>query len=162
MVSLVSVLGVASPGLNPLSAPVWNAVHQLPQFVQVQVVPLFLDSNGELIQAVYSWLLHVNSPLKHIPGVLYHVQFCRMHLPVLSDDVVGLFVGCDDSGTMALSVVIHKVKVCGLVSLLEGQDDVKQNFTSVLGGGHVAFDDLQSGLIVVDKACPHPDGPTTL
>ena len=137
-------------------------MHQLPQFVQVQVVPLFLDSDGELIQAVCSCLLHVNSPLKHIPSVLYHLQICRMHLPVLSDDVVGLFVGCDDSGMMVLNIVIHKDEVCSLVSLLEGQNDVTQNFISVLGGGHVAFDDLQSDLIVVNEACPHPDGSTTL
>ena len=49
-----------------------------------------------------------------------------------------------------------------LMSLLEGQDEVMQNFISVLGGSHVAFDDLQDGLIVVSEACPCHGGSTAL
>ena len=52
MVSLVSVVGVVFPGSNHFTAPVWNAAHQPPQLVLVQVDPLLLDSNEELSQAV--------------------------------------------------------------------------------------------------------------
>ena len=51
VMSLVSVVGVAFLGLKHLPTPVWNAAHQPPQLVLVQVIPLFLDSNGELSHA---------------------------------------------------------------------------------------------------------------
>ena len=53
---LLSVVGVASPGLNCLAAPVWDAADQPSQFVLFQPVPFFLNSPGELIQVVCSWL----------------------------------------------------------------------------------------------------------
>ena len=90
--------------------------------------------------------------------MLYHVQIWRTRQPVFCDDVVGLFVGCDDSGTMARGVVIHKDKVLGWVSVLEGQDNVTQNFISVLGDGHFASYYLQHNLMVVSEACPHYGG----
>ena len=96
VVFLVSEVGGALPCLNHLMAPVWSAVHQPPQLVLVQVVPLFLDSNRELSQVAWSWLSHINSPLKHIPGMLCHIQIWRTCWPVFSEDVVGLCVGCYD------------------------------------------------------------------
>ena len=164
VVFLVSVVGVASPSMKGhLTAPVWNAAHPPPQLVLVQVVPFFLDSNGELSQAAWSWMSCINSPLKHIPGRLYHIQIWRTCWPVFIYDFVGLFVGCNDwlNGLMAHGIVIHKDEV-GWVSLLEGQDDVMQNFITVLGGGHVAFNDLQGDLLVTVEACRHLDGSTTL
>ena len=63
---------------------------------------------------------------------------------------------------MVCGVVTNKDKVLSLVSLLERQDDVTQNFISVLGGGYVAFDDLQGEPIALSEACPHHNGSTTL
>ena len=96
------------------------------------------------------------------PRRAYHVQIWRTRRPVFCDDIVVLFVDCDDSGTMARGVVIHKDEVLGWVSLLEGQDDVTQNFIIAPGGGDVAFDDLQGDPIVGSEACPHRTGSTTL
>ena len=75
---------------------------------------------------------------------------------------MGLFVGFNDSGTMACGVVIHKDEVLGWVSLLEEQGDVTQNFIFVLAGGHDAFDVLQGDLMVVREACLHHDGSSIL
>ena len=83
----------------------------------------------------------MHGPLKHIPGVLYHVQVWRSRWPVYSGDVVGLFLGGDDSGTITGGVVIQEDEVFRWVSFLEGYDDVTQNFIPVLGGVHVAFND---------------------
>ena len=47
---------------------------------------------------------------------------------------------------MARGVVIHMDEVLGWMSLLEGPDDVKHNFISLLGDGHFAFDDHQGDL----------------
>ena len=67
--------------------------------------------------------------------------------PVFSDDVVGLFVGCGDSGTMVHGVGAHKDEVRGWMSLLGGQDDVTQNFIFVLGDDVMfAFDDFHGDL----------------
>ena len=71
--------------------------------------------------------------------MLYFVRVWRTRRPVFNDDVVVLFVCCDDSGTMARGDVIHKDDVLGWVSSLEGQ-----NFISILGGGQVTFDDLKA------------------
>ena len=89
--------------------------------------------------------------------MLYHVQVWRSHWPVYSGDVVGLFVGGDDSGTMAGGVVILEDEVFRWVSFLEGYDDVTQNFIPVLGGVHVAFNDPQGDFVIVNEACPHHD-----
>ena len=86
----------------------------------------------------------------------------RSRWPVYSGDVVGLFVGGDDSGTMAGGVVIQEDEVFRWVSFLEGYDDVTQNFIPVLGGVHVAFNDPQGDFVVVSEACPHHDGSATL
>ena len=86
--------------------------------------------------------------LKHIPGVLYHVQVWRLRWPVHNSDVVGLFVGGDDSGTMA-GVAIQEDEVFRWVSFLEGYHDVTQNFIPVLGSVHVAFNDPQGDFMVV-------------
>ena len=62
----------------------------------------------------------------------YQVQMWRTSWPVFIDDVVGLFVGCDDG-----SWSYHpQAEVLGWASLLEEQDDITQNFMSVLGGGY--------------------------
>ena len=50
---------------------------------------------------------------------------------------------------MARGVVIYKDEVLDWVSMVEGHDDVTQNFISFFGGGHVALDDLKGDLIVV-------------
>ena len=80
---LLSVVGVASPGLNCLAAPVWDAADQPSQFVLFQPVPFFLNSPGELIQVVCSWLSGVDGPLENIPGVLYHVHVRRSFLSAI-------------------------------------------------------------------------------
>ena len=51
---------------------------------------------------------------------------------VSSNDVVGIFLGCDDW---------HKGAVLGWVSLVEGQDDILQNFIAVLGSSHIGIND---------------------
>ena len=104
------VRGVSSGWLESPSQHLFgrNAAHQPPQLVLVPVVPLFLDSNGEPSQAVWSLLPHIDKPLKHIPCMLSHVQIWRTHRPVFSDVAVGLFVGFDDSGMMSCGIFIHK------------------------------------------------------
>ena len=152
-------MGVASPGLNGLAAPVWGTVDQPSEFVLFQPVPFFLNSPGELIQVVCSWLSGVDGPLEHIPGVLYHVHvqgdhFCR---PFFSDGVVDLFVCCDDSGTVAGGIIVNKDEILFWVGLLKGLDDVTQNFIPVLDGVHIALNDVQGNLVVVGESRPHHD-----
>ena len=139
MVTLVSMVGVASHGSNHLTAPVCNAPQQPPQLVPVQAGPLVPDSKGEFSQAGWSWLSPINSPLKRILGVLYHVPIWRTPRPIFSAGVLGLFVGCDDSGTMARGGVIDEDEVLGWVCLLEGQDDVMQNLCKSLRFTHTSF-----------------------
>ena len=49
------------------------------------------------VQFTTKRLSGINCLVKHIPGVLYHVQIWRTRRHVLSYDVVGLFVDCDVS-----------------------------------------------------------------
>ena len=60
-----------------------------------------------------------NSPQKRIPGMLYHVQIWRTCWQVFSDDVVVLFLSCDDSSTKRL--VATRIKFLGWRTCWKGE-----------------------------------------